>query len=81
MNTNSGILTSVDCKVVVLAGTGRNGAGGICAARHLINHNVKVFVCRSRAYQLSDEVTHQWKIYKESGGKEAQVGALPGSAQ
>src|SRR5258708_26889479 len=33
--------------VVVLAGPGRNGAGGICAARHLANHGVRVALCLS----------------------------------
>src|SRR6516225_11038317 len=32
-------------KVLVLAGSGGNGGGGICAARHLANHNVNVAVC------------------------------------
>jgi len=62
---------------VVLAGVGLKGAAGFCAARHLANHNVKVVVCRSRAYQLADENAHQRKIYKETGGKEAQIGSLP----
>jgi len=66
-----------DLKVVILAGVGLNGAAGFCAARHLANHNVKVVVCRSRAYQLADENVHQRKIYKETGGKEAQIGSLP----
>src|SRR5712691_3209563 len=29
-------------QIVVLAGTGGNGGGGICAARHLANHRANV---------------------------------------
>src|SRR5215813_3306532 len=32
-------------KVLVLAGSGGNGGGGICAARHLANRNVSVTLC------------------------------------
>lgn len=71
------LLQHKSLKVIVLAGIGRNGAGGICAARHLANHKINVFVCRSRAYQLSDEVTRQWAVYKLTTGKEAHVGSLP----
>ncbi len=30
-------------KIAILAGTGGNGGGGICAARHLANRNMKMF--------------------------------------
>jgi len=33
-----------DARVLVLAGTGGNGAGGVCAARHLANRGINVTV-------------------------------------
>lgn len=35
-------------KIVILAGVGVTGAVGVSAARHLLNHNFNVSVCRSR---------------------------------
>jgi NAD(P)H-hydrate epimerase len=37
-----------DARVLVLAGTGGNGAGGVCAARHLANRGVRVTVVSIR---------------------------------
>src|SRR6516165_4151568 len=34
-----------DAKILVLSGSGGNGGGGICAARHLANHNARVTLC------------------------------------
>ena len=34
-----------DAIIVVLAGTGGNGGGGICAARHLANRNIDTTIC------------------------------------
>lgn len=39
---------SADGQVVVLAGAGGNGGGGLCAARHLANHGVDVTVVVDR---------------------------------
>eukprot|EP01119_Soliformovum_irregulare_P018635 TRINITY_DN5760_c0_g1_i11.p1 TRINITY_DN5760_c0_g1~~TRINITY_DN5760_c0_g1_i11.p1 ORF type:complete len:264 (-),score=77.55 TRINITY_DN5760_c0_g1_i11:77-868(-) len=58
------MISGEEGKVIVLTGAGKKGAAGIACARHLANHNVNVFVCRSRAYQLTDEVMSQWKQYK-----------------
>lgn len=63
--------------MIVLVGVGSNGAVGICAARHLANHNANVFICKSRAYHLSEYVNTQKKIYQSTYGKEAQLGSLP----
>lgn len=64
-------------KIVILTGPNCNGATGICAARHLINHSVNPIICKSRGYHLSEEVQLQANLYKEVGGKEAHVGSLP----
>lgn len=49
--------------VVVLAGPGGNGGGGICAARHLANRGVDVWLCLSNPERLSDISTFQRKIF------------------
>jgi len=64
-------------KVVILVGAAGNGAGGLVAARHLANHKINTIVCKSRAYQLTDEVVYQRNIYQLTTGKEAQIGSLP----
>jgi NAD(P)H-hydrate epimerase len=59
--------------VVVLAGTGGNGGGGLCCARHLLNHGVRVSVVLTRPPdQYSGAAGRQWEILARSG-----VGALP----
>ncbi|MFQ5787646.1 MAG: NAD(P)H-hydrate epimerase [Thermodesulfobacteriota bacterium] len=57
-------------KVVVLAGTGGNGGGGICAARHLANRAVKVAICLSKPEGLREVPSFQRKIYQFAGGRE-----------
>lgn len=60
-------------EVLILAGTGGNGGGGLCCARHLRNHGVKVGVVLTRAPgQLSGAAQRQWEILMHSG-----VEALP----
>jgi len=56
--------------IVVLAGTGGNGGGGICAARHLANRKVNVKLCLSNADKLSELPAFQRKIFFAAGGKE-----------
>src|SRR6516162_1019183 len=41
-------------KIVVLAGTGGNGGGGITAARHLANHEAHVALCLARPDKLGE---------------------------
>ena len=43
-----------DARVVVLAGNGGNGGGGICAARHLANRGVDVLAVTSQHRSRSD---------------------------
>lgn len=64
-------------KVVVLVGAGCCGATGLCAARHLANHQIQVVACLSRGYQLSDEVIYQRNLFKQAGGREGWIGSLP----
>ena len=59
--------------VLVLAGPGGNGGGGICAARHLANHGVEVTLCLSQPTRLSDAASFQQKIYASTSGKSVTV--------
>lgn len=67
--------------VVVLAGTGSNGGGGICAARHLANRGVPVTLVMSDASVLGDVASQQLTVYRCTGGREAapeDVGRVAG---
>ena len=57
-----------DARVLVLAGSGGNGGGGICAARHLANRNVDVGVCLAAPDRLGEVPSFQLKIFGEAGG-------------
>ena len=55
-------LQAIDClgenwqqaNIVVLSGSGGNGGGGICAARHLANRGAKVQLCLSSPNRLKE---------------------------
>lgn len=63
--------------VVVLAGTGGNGGGGICAARHLANRGVEVTVVLSESTGLRAVTGEQLNTYRGTGGKVASLAELP----
>lgn len=54
--------------VLILAGTGGNGGGGICAARHLLNRGVNVKVAITNIEKLSEVPQKQLEIFKNAGG-------------
>ncbi|MEA2000588.1 MAG: NAD(P)H-hydrate epimerase [Actinomycetota bacterium] len=62
--------------VVVLAGTGGNGGGGICAARHLANRGADVTVVISDPANLGTVPAHQLSVYEATRGKVAAVSTL-----
>lgn len=64
-------------EVVVLAGSGGNGGGGICAARHLANRNVKVQLCLARKDHLTEVAAWQRKVFQSTGGSEVEPSQLP----
>lgn len=49
--------------IVVLAGTGGNGGGGICAARYLANRKANVKLCLTNPDKLVDVPGLQRKIF------------------
>ena len=57
-----------DARVLVLAGSGGNGGGGICAARHLANREVDVGVCLAAPDRLGEVPSFQLKVFGEAGG-------------
>jgi len=63
--------------VVVLAGTGGNGGGGICAARHLANRGLDVTLCVSHPERLSGVPEAQRLIYGHTSGAAVDTAHLP----
>jgi NAD(P)H-hydrate epimerase len=61
--------------VVVLAGTGGNGGGGICAARHLANRGADVTVVISDEERLTPVPAEQLAVY---GGTSGTLGKVDG---
>jgi NAD(P)H-hydrate epimerase len=57
-------------RVVVLAGRGGNGGGGICAARHLANHGVDVALCLLEPDALGEVPAFQRKVFAGTRGRE-----------
>ena len=56
-------------EIVVLAGKGNNGGGGICAARHLLNHGANVKLILADKEILGEVPKFQKKIFESAGGK------------
>ena len=62
--------------VIVLAGTGGNGGGGICAARHLANHGLDVVVVVSDEERLTPVPQQQLRVYEETTGSRTSLSGL-----
>ena len=62
-----------DAPVVVLAGTGGNGGGGICAARHLANRGGDVTLVVSDVARLAGVPAEQLALYRATGGRLADA--------
>jgi NAD(P)H-hydrate epimerase len=61
---------------LVLAGTGGNGGGGICAGRHLANHGCRVSLCLADPEHLGEVPAFQYKVFQSASGKEIRIGQL-----
>lgn len=55
-------------EIAVLAGRGNNGGGGICAARHLVNHGANVKLILADENNLGEVPNYQKLIYENAGG-------------
>ncbi len=58
-------------RIVVLSGTGGNGGGGICAARHLANRRAHVTLVLLAPDSLGEVPRFQRKVFQAAGGTEA----------
>lgn len=63
-------------RIVILAGSGGNGGGGICAGRHLSNHGVPVTLCLAAPEGLSEAAALQRKIFQFTAAKEVKPSEL-----
>ncbi len=54
---------------VVLAGTGGNGGGGICAARHLANRGTAVRLAMTSGERLGEIPRFQLKVFQATDGE------------
>lgn len=62
--------------IIVLAGSGGNGGGGICAARHLANRGANVTLCLSSPDRLKKVPQWQRHIYQSTSGQEIEITKL-----
>ncbi|MFU8842693.1 MAG: NAD(P)H-hydrate epimerase [Bacteroidales bacterium] len=60
-------------KILVLAGTGGNGGGGICAARHLANRGADLTVCITDAARLKEVPARQLHILRGTAANVIKV--------
>ncbi len=58
--------------VLIFAGTGGNGGGGICAARHLLNHGYEPLLVLSNESKLQEVPGFQLHVYRAAEGKVIQ---------
>jgi NAD(P)H-hydrate epimerase len=65
-----------NARVIVLAGSGGNGGGGICAARHLANRRVNVGLCLADPDRLVDVPAFQRKVFQSTGGAEINAARI-----
>src|SRR5262249_45976503 len=56
--------------ILVLGGSGGNGGGGICAARHLANRSARVKLCLAEPGRLQGVPAFQRKILHSTSAKE-----------
>jgi NAD(P)H-hydrate epimerase len=67
-----------DGPVVVLAGTGGNGGGGITAGRHLANRDVDVLVTVTDPTSLGEVPAFQLRLFDATQGKVVGLDDLDG---
>ena len=61
--------SSLDKRIMIFTGTGGNGGGGICAARHLLNHSYKPIVILSNEEKMQEIPAYQLGIFEKAGGQ------------
>jgi len=63
-------------EILILSGTGGNGGGGICAARHLANKGAKVKVCITDVENLKEVPAYQLHILRSTNAKQISFNEL-----
>jgi NAD(P)H-hydrate epimerase len=63
-------------RVLVLAGRGGNGGGGLCAARHLANRGLDVSACIADPERLRPATAQQRRLVAVAGGSEIGAAVL-----
>src|SRR5215831_6725363 len=58
-----------NARILVLAGSGGNGGGGICAGRHLANKGANVTLCLSQPDHLGEVTGWQYKVFLSTSGR------------
>jgi len=71
---------SAESRILVLAGTGGNGGGGICAARHLANRGVDVALRMADPLALSEVAKWQFRVFGATSGKVLAAADLGGES-
>ena len=64
-----------NARVTVLAGTGGNGGGGICAARHLANRRAQVTLVLADRDRLTGIAASQLMVFHGTSGRETEAGS------
>ncbi|MFQ5603803.1 MAG: NAD(P)H-hydrate epimerase [bacterium] len=62
-----------NARIRVLAGTGGNGGGGICAARHLANRGLKVGLSITHPQRLNSVAEFQRQVFQATAGEEMAI--------
>lgn len=62
------IVENANPSIIILAGTGGNGGGGIAAARHLLNRNYNVSIVVTDKSGLKGVPKKQLEIFENAGG-------------
>jgi len=62
--------------IVVLAGSGGNGGGGMCAARHLANHGAAVTLVPTTLEGLRGVPADQFALYRATAGRVAEFSEI-----
>lgn len=65
-----------DAQYVILAGSGGNGGGGICAGRHLANRGLDVSCCFIFPDRMTEVTAWQRQIFLNAGGQEISLPKL-----
>jgi NAD(P)H-hydrate epimerase len=67
-------------RVLVLAGKGGNGGGGICAARHLANRGIHVALCMAEPLALSETTKWQYRVFSATAGRTISADHVGGAS-